>query len=230
MPWINLDTDSSLIRLESTDFVSCAVNGHQTWGDAVIRFQTTNSSGDDGFGQQVIELTVIYYNSGAATFHLKTNAGSGYQEHPFYWNVAPCNVCSSSDGSDDALVVDASLGSGANNKAEQRGETQWDEMPHQLWVYWVYDEVCFQFSCEFNSQMQFWAESFQNGGTAYYSKAWALQCTACGDAQYSQYTNGPWDYLNNQVTWDVDVQIVIIMYRNVEPGGGWTSEQALTSD
>lgn len=228
VPWINVDGDSGVIKVGAADGTATASgNSGSASGYIVFDLNSGNAAGDnDGYDQQFY-IYFYFYDTGALEVDIMTSDGEGYQEHPVYWDVAPCHDCGSVDSGDDGLMIDASTGGGTTNLARQDKETEISEQVYRNRIYKVFDEVC-PSSCWFEHEFDFQARDYFSAGDDYLTKMWVLQCTACTADTDGEYENVPTTYQGSDSTWDADIILVQYQVRQVS-WDGFTSQVILAS-
>jgi hypothetical protein len=164
---------------------------------------------NDGYPNVKITFEIAYTAAGLLTVTETSNWGDSDRWHMLGIDV-DCSQNGSPDPSDDGLrfnhttrLFNDPLLSGPAAQVRYESDMFGDGQPTNDADYEAVEPGL-------DNRLCFW-ENAEEAGVGLTTVGYALQCTACtaDSASASQYNDDPWNYLNTQSTWEVDVMFAV---------------------
>jgi hypothetical protein len=204
--WVDIDVDhAGIVDLAASHGEATACYPY-TGAGHVREVYTPDSSHDEGYTGVVITIDIDYTTAGALTLTLTSSQGGDKRVHELGIDV-DCSENSSSDPSDDGLRFNHTYTTGPAAQVRYESAMFGDEdgaspssnrADYEVVEPGLGNRLCLK------------EEAHEPQGGDDQTTGYALKCTVCtAEGSSTQYTNGPWDYLNRESTWNVDVMLAV---------------------
>ena len=162
----------------------------------------------DGVTNPTITIHVDYNDAGNLWVNVTSGGAKANTQVGLYvdWSINPSGF-GDTDGGNDGLGVDVRASCGAPSQQHLEGDA----------VAGKQSQMHFP-AMESNANLYGSFEPGVDSSASYSTYAYFNKCTSCSDQSDSQYTNGPWDFVNSETMWNADVHFAAVRARSTVTG------------